>query len=398
MIENTAQYIPCDRPRQLPTLTEKAKVLIVEDEEELIDVLEYNLLRQGYEVLIARDGLEACRQIGAKKPDLILLDLLLPLLDGWEVCSMVRSHQEPTIAGTPIIILSALGATDDRIRGYDLGADLCLPKPYSVREVMIKTRQLIEQHRNFLRLTKSICSLRQQTSLQDNWQQALFHELRNQLAIISTLAEILRQPAALPEPEQSAKYADQIIDNTQFLGTLAENYLLVREVEKDHQFLDAEPLVLHQLLAEILQVFTPLAEKKACDLELNCPRELMLDSHPVSVKIILSTLLDNALKYSPLDGNVTLSATMNKEQIIMMVEDDGPRIPTEEQEKIFEKFYRGSTAKNTAPGHGLGLYMARILARAMGGDLQLTTGEFPGSCFALTLPAQRPAVVDSTRS
>lgn len=121
-------------------------ILVVEDEAELAEVLEFNLLRSGFEVLIAGDGLEACRIIGRHKPDLILLDLQLPKLDGWEVCRMIRSQPDPQACATPIIMLSALGTTDDRIKGYDLGADLYLPKPYSIMEVLQKTRQLIDQH------------------------------------------------------------------------------------------------------------------------------------------------------------------------------------------------------------------------------------------------------------
>ncbi len=127
------------------------RVLIVEDEPELAEVLEYNLIRYGFEVLVARDGIEACRIIGQEKPDLILLDLLLPLLDGWEICRRLRLHQNSTIASTPVIMLSALGSADDRLKGYDLGADLYLPKPYVIKEVLLKSRQLIEQHRDSTR-------------------------------------------------------------------------------------------------------------------------------------------------------------------------------------------------------------------------------------------------------
>jgi response regulator RpfG family c-di-GMP phosphodiesterase len=127
------------------------RVLIVEDEPELAEVLEYNLIRYGFEVLVARDGMEACRIIGQEVLDLILLDLLLPLLNGWEICSMLRSHQNSIIASTPVIMLSALGSADDRLKGYDLGADLYLPKPYVMKEVLFKSRKLIEQHRDSAR-------------------------------------------------------------------------------------------------------------------------------------------------------------------------------------------------------------------------------------------------------
>jgi len=96
------------------------RVLIVEDEAELAEVLEYNLIRNGFDVVVAADGLEACRLISREKPDLILLDLMLPLLDGWDVCRMLRTHEDPLMARIPIIMLSAMGTVDDLLKGYDL--------------------------------------------------------------------------------------------------------------------------------------------------------------------------------------------------------------------------------------------------------------------------------------
>jgi len=118
-------------------------ILIVEDDLELSEILEFNLTRKGFDVLVAKDGLDACRVIGREKPDLILLDIMLPLLDGWEICRMVRSHLDPLIARTPIIKLSALSSREDKLKGYDLGADLYLPKPYKMKEVIISAQQLI---------------------------------------------------------------------------------------------------------------------------------------------------------------------------------------------------------------------------------------------------------------
>lgn len=175
----------------------QGRVLIVEDENELAEVLEYNLIRNGFDVIVAHDGLEACRIIGRDKPDLILLDLMLPLLDGWEVCRMLRTHQDRLVADIPVIMLSALGSTDDRLKGYESGADLYLPKPYVIKEVVLKSLQLIEKRREYLSLADKISSLEKWNNLQDNWQHVLFHELRNQLTIISGMAQHLNTQGGL---------------------------------------------------------------------------------------------------------------------------------------------------------------------------------------------------------
>ena len=362
------------------------KVLIVEDEDEVAEVLEFNLLRRGFEVFVAKDGLQACRMIGKENPDLILLDLLLPLLDGWEVCKMVRLHHDQKLAKTPIIMLSALGSTDDRIKGYDLGADLYLPKPYSIKEVIVKARQLISKHRENLKLSQNLSSLQNLSELQDQWQQVLFHELRNQLTLISGIAEHLQSSTADLADQQSDQLTGQIVDSSQYLGALADNYLLVRNMENHSEQLQTEAIILHDILTEITQIFKLQAVQKACDLEVICPADIVINLHPIGLKIILSSLLDNALKYSMLDGNVILSVEKDVSHVCIQVQDDGPGIDDEERNKVFDKFYRGVVTQDKPSGSGLGLYMARSLAEAMGGHLELIDNHLPGCCFQLQLP------------
>ncbi len=364
------------------------KILIVEDENELAEVLEFNLLRTGFDVLIATDGLEACRLIGKEKPDLILLDLMLPLLDGWEICRMVRAHHDQLVAKTPIIMLSALGSSDDRIKGYGLGADHYLPKPYFIKEIIIKSQQLIRQRREFVQLSEQVSSQKSRNELQDQWSQALFHELRNQLTVISGMAEHIQSSTSELPHERSVQFAGQIANSTNFLGAIAENYLFIRQFENEPGHLNTEPIILKDLLAEAAQLLEPLAVKKACDLEIICPDEVILNLHSTGLKLIITNLLDNALKYSQVDGHVSLSVEATESQIIVQVQDDGPGIPVEEHSKVFEKFYRGASVRHTNSGTGLGLYMARILAQSMGGSLELVEKQQPGCCLALSFPKQ----------
>lgn len=362
------------------------KVLVVEDEEELAELLRFNLQRCGFEVAVASDGLAACKLIGGEKPDLILLDLMLPLLSGWEICRMVRAHHDPRIAKTPIIMLSALGSVDDRIKGYDSGADLYLPKPYAIKEVMIKTGQLIEQHRENMRIAGKIEGLKIRHEQQDRWQQAMFHELLNQLTVISGIAEHLKSESAALPREESADFAGQIADSSHYLGLIAENYLFVRKFEENSGALKNEPLCLGDLLSETIRMFAPVARKKSCQVKLAGNSDVILDLPPVGLKIVLSNLLDNALKYSPAGGQVRLKVAEDATGVLVRIEDDGPGIPAAERSRVFERFYRGEGHREETPGTGLGLYMARTLARSMGGGLELAHNDSPGCRLELRLP------------
>ena len=120
-----------------------AKVLIVEDDEHIAQLLHYNCKKQGFLSLIAYDGLEALNIVERECPSIILLDILLPKLDGFEVCRLIRTHQHVHIASTPIILISALTSPDDKEKGLGLGANAYLPKPFSVREVFQVAKRLL---------------------------------------------------------------------------------------------------------------------------------------------------------------------------------------------------------------------------------------------------------------
>ncbi|MCF6179978.1 MAG: hybrid sensor histidine kinase/response regulator, partial [Geopsychrobacter sp.] len=356
---------------------------------ELAETLEYNLIRSGYEVLIAADGLEACRVIGREKPDLILLDLLLPVLDGWEVCRMLRNHHDPLVARIPVVMLSALGATDDRLKGYDLGADLYLPKPYAFKEVRLKIGQLIAQHHEFCQLAHKVSSMKRWGTLQDNWQHVLFHELRNQLTIISGMAQHLMKKTQWDE-EHAQQYVQHIHNSSDYLGTLAMNYLMVRQVENDPDQLQLEALNLQDLFNELARLFSPIAKQKDCRLIFDCKVIKPIEVQPVGLKIILSSLIDNALKYAP-KGEVEVRAGIKDQTFLIEIIDNGPGIAPEERERVFDKFYRGTT-NSEAKGSGLGLYMARTLAASMGGDLRLADQSQGGGHFLLSFAASQKTV------
>ncbi len=123
------------------------KVLIVEDEAELAMLLEHYLKNRGFVTAIAGDGLTACRMINSLRPDLILLDIKLPELDGWEICRLVRKIPDRELASTPIMMLTALATNQDRAQGFKMGADDYMTKPYSLKDIVLRANKLIDRYK-----------------------------------------------------------------------------------------------------------------------------------------------------------------------------------------------------------------------------------------------------------
>jgi two-component system alkaline phosphatase synthesis response regulator PhoP len=125
-------------------MEEKKKLLLIEDDEHILELLKYNLETRHYEICIARDGDEGIRLARAEKPDLIILDLMLPKVDGLDVCRVVRKDDQ--VADTPIIMLTAKGSEMDKITGLELGADDYITKPFSIRELMTRIKVVLRRY------------------------------------------------------------------------------------------------------------------------------------------------------------------------------------------------------------------------------------------------------------
>ncbi|OHB33827.1 MAG: hypothetical protein A2X84_10580 [Desulfuromonadaceae bacterium GWC2_58_13] len=363
------------------------RVLIVEDETELAELLEFNLRRQGFFPSIAHDGLSACRLIGKERPELILLDLMLPDLDGWEICRMVRSHPESEMAQVPIIMLTAMGTLKDRVRGIELGADIYLSKPYSIKEVLLHVQQLITRRRRQRKMEQELDQLQTTINQEKNWQQMLFHELRNQLLVISGYSFRLDSRHQEHNPQMSREYLQAINRSSNYLNKLAEEFMIIRQVDSGGCQLPQTPTEPQWLVEEIVELFRPHARDQGKTLELHSQAVFPLNLNQTALKLILSNLLENAVKYSGIGKRIAVRLTPTTTGLEIRVEDDGPGIAPDDLELIFDKFYRSPKLSDKLTGTGLGLYTARTLARAMGGEIRVHNRSEGGACFVVSLPA-----------
>ena len=362
------------------------RVLVVEDEAEILEPLAYSLRKAGFDVLCAADGLTACRLIGNEQPDLILLDIMLPDLDGWDVCRMLRQHPDPQVASTPIIMLTALGTPEDKYRGLELGADLYLPKPYSIREVILLAGKFVSKRHREVALETRLAEVEATEQQNRDLQHLLFHELTNQLLILNGFTELLH---AKPDRSNADLCLDAIYRSSNYLQLLAEEVLLIRQISDGRLVLPSEFFQIDELVREIIRVYQASAGEKNMQL-----RWLVAEKTPtvrlnrLAVKIILSALIDNAIKYGSAGQLITLRCATTDIRFELTVVDQGPGIPPEDQERIFEPYYRQHGVQGKPTGRGLGLYGVRMLARAMGGATTVESEAGRGSCFRVNLPVE----------
>lgn len=375
---NAQTLLPIVDSADLPT------ILVVEDEEDIANLLAYRLRREGFQVQIAGDGGEGCRMVEKVRPDCILLDLMLPVRDGWSVCRTVRAHEDAQLAATPIVMLTALGDQETRVQGIETGADVFLSKTVPFREILANCRRLVSNHRSSFALHAELSRLRSQQQHSDDLQSILCHELRNQLTVIAGFCSRLVRSLG-GRKERGA--AEAIHRSTLSLASLAEEILLYRRIEAGDFNLPPAEIAPATVIEEVADLYRPVAAAKGIGLERlgHLPATIWLNRS--GLKIILSSLLENAIKYSPAGTTVSLLGHTTGELVMFEVSDQGPGIPDDEKERIFECRYRGRLTSETSNGTGIGLFAARKLATALGGGIEVSDRSEGGSAFLVWFTA-----------
>ena len=362
----------------------KGRILVVEDDEDLSHMMAYNLSKRGYHTMTALDGLVACRLIETEKPDLILLDIMLPGMDGWQICEVIRNHDHEDISEIPIIMLTALGSPEEKLKGIEMGADDYIPKPFSVKEVLLKVDRLIEREMKKKHLNAEVKKLEAMESQRTDFQNMLFHELKNQLVIIGGYSKRIAEKRFLT-PEIKRHCAGAITECSRSLNLLAEEVLLLSRLEAGEYPLPLEEVCLEEILRQIIFVLSNQADEKGIRIHFECTENIpIMRLNPTAVKLALSNLIENAVKYSPEQSDISVRIGLKRKVgVTVEVEDRGPGIPEKEREMIFDRFYRGENVKNQTKGTGLGLYISKSLIESMGGAIRLESTGANGSCFSV---------------
>jgi two-component system, sensor histidine kinase and response regulator len=371
------------------------RVLIVEDDEDLVHLLEYNLSKKGFATMAALDGLDACHLIEKEKPDLILLDIMLPGLSGLEICRIIRSHDHEEISDIPIIMLTALGSLEAKLKGIEMGADDYIPKPFSLKEVLIKVERLIGREKKKKQLNSEVKRLEEGEKRQTDFQSMLFHELKNQLVIIGGYSSIITKRQRLA-PEKYRHCAGVINECSCFLNSLAEEILLLSRLETGEYPLPLEDICPKELSQQIISVLSQRAKQKEISIYFKRAGKIpIMKLNSTALKLSLSNLIENAIKYSPKNSSIRVSLlSQGENEVFVEVKDNGPGIPEKDMGKIFNKFYRGENVKNTTKGTGIGLYLTKILIEEMGGMIEVESKDGNGSCFRVML-RNLPEIQDS---
>ncbi len=356
------------------------KILVVDDSPDNVFLIKTILEEEGYEVNTAENGYSALKKLEELTFDLILLDLMMPGMDGYEVTKHIRGNTE--ISFVPILLITAHDSPNVA-HGLDLGADDFIRKPVTVDELLARVRSL-------LRLKHSIDERDEIARQREDFVSRLTHDLRTPLVAEERMMMLLKE-GALGELSPSMQEALTIMarSNSNLLA-MVNTLLEVYRFEAGRKTLAFLPVEIQQLIKEVASELTPLGEEKGLEIKVDIeqanPTKVMGDR--LELHRLLTNLVGNAIKFTD-NGSVTICFSVDSSDcgaITIKIVDTGQGISPEQQVTLFERFRPGSHKRS---GSGLGLYLSRRIVEAHQGTIEVNSQLAKGSIFTVTLPMKQ---------
>ncbi|MBX3219171.1 MAG: response regulator [Labilithrix sp.] len=358
-------------------------VLVVDDNAANRLLVEAQLDAAGYTVTQAESGAQALSAFAAGAIDLVLLDVMMPGMDGFETCRRLRAL--PGGDEVPVLFLTALHDHETHDKALVSGADDFLGKPFHRTELLIRVRSLIRISRlqNELRRDRdALLTVQRQKELLTS---LLVHDLKNPLAgILANGDFVLSTSDVSGEPKAAV---EDMMASTEAMHQMVMNLLDISRAESGALSPSRAEVDVAALLREVEGPARRRAESRRQTLRVEVAPDLApIQVDPLLLRRTLENLLDNSLRYTPSDGAIDVVARVDDGALVLEVTDEGPGIPPERRERIFDKYAQVDGSAIDRTSRGLGLVFCRMAIEAHGGEISIADHQPQGAVFRLKLP------------
>ncbi len=368
--------------------------MVVDDEELNVRFLSTFLRRKGYAVESADRGLVALRMIESQMPDIVLLDAMMPEMDGFEVCRHLRENPKTRLL--PVIMVTALHSVEDEVKALDSGADDFLPKPINNLELIARLRSQLrikslhdELAEHKVQLEEKNKKLEELQGLRDSLTQMVVHDLKNPLTGIMGCTELLASPMD-GMSDKHRTIVRKIEESSMTMLKMITDMLDISRMEENKVQLRKEHFYISELFDANMNELSPMMAKnniRACvEIEERMPP---MEADKDLIHRVVANLLHNAVKHSMKNGRIWLRASYDPSipGAQISVKDEGEGVPAEYREKIFEKFAQADLKKlGLKTDRGLGLTFCKLAVEAHGGRIWVDSEVGKGSEFRFYVP------------
>jgi signal transduction histidine kinase len=342
------------------------------------------MLERGYyQVESAENGEEALDLLSSYKPDLVLLDIQMPGMDGLEVCRRIRERPNGDLL--PIIFLTGDERPDVHAQAFQAKGDDFLRKPVLSAELIVRIRSLMRLKRLQAEILAERDSLLDLQKQREQLFQFIVHDLKNPLSAIQMGLELLDERDD-NSPTSQAQLG-RLLNTAHSMGRMIQNILDIGRAEQVGLELHKTRIALSTWIPHLLKEVESQARSRSHELEWECPIELEVEADQEFLHRLVLNLIDNALKYSPSGSRTRIEARPSENGVRLEVRDQGQGIPQHMREQIFRKFVRiGEGPSDPRAGSGLGLAFCQLVAEAHEGRIWVEENSPRGSAFVLEIP------------
>lgn len=358
----------------------KRRILLVDDDVRNLRVLEGTLAPLRYELASVENGEEALASFADDPPDLVLLDVMMPGLSGYDVCRRMKE----TSVFVPVVLVTALDDRDSMVTGLDSGADDFISKPVDGVELRARVQSLLRSKAAHDDLRESYEQLKEAEAARDTLTHMLVHDLRNPLTAMHGYMQLLQMmDLSIADPRAPG----HVLSSASSISTMldmVDGILDIAKMEAGEMKLTPVQVDLSTVVDTVEETLGGHTESRSVTVErrLNVP-EVSADVD--FLRRVLINIVGNAIAYSPRGGTVMVASDSDGDQVRVTVSDEGPGIPEAQRELIFEKFKQADGAAK-ARSSGLGLAFCKLAVEAHGGRIGVEDGQSGGSAFWFVLP------------
>jgi len=355
-------------------------VLIVDDNPVNLRVMIQHLAAENYETRIAQSGEEALEQLELALPDIILLDIMMPGINGFETCKRIKTI--PSAQDIPIIFMTALSETENKVKGLKLGAVDYITKPFQHEEVLAR----INTH---LTIRRQQMALNHLNATKDRFFSIIAHDLRGVFNPLMISTDMLIKIATKEESSKMVKFANSVKKSTHNAYELLENLLTWSRCQRNSIEVAVTKMDIGQVIEKNIDLYIEKAQQKNITLSHDVSRGVIVYADRNITDTILRNLIANALKFTHESGSIKIFIEQKDDSVNVSVHDNGTGIDQEGLEKLFKidsKYKKKGTANEH--GTGLGLILCKELSIKNRGNIWVTSQLDQGSTFTFSLKTQ----------
>ncbi len=362
----------------------KEVILVVDDQMTNLKILS-SILSKEYSLGIANSGENALKYLASNSPDLILLDIMMPEMDGYEVCRKIK--QDEAYRDIPVIFLTAKTDIDDVVRGFEYGAVDYITKPFNISELKVRVRNHLNLQAARNDLKKANEQLKKINQEKDRFFSIIAHDLRSPLSGFAGLSELLVQQIRANNLDMIEKYASAMQQSSKITMELLMNLMTWSRAQTGTLEYQPETLSIPGIVNENIALLQNAADEKSITLTTQIPDDATFSADKEMMGVVLRNSISNAIKFTNPGGSVKISAEKIAREVNFSVIDDGIGMNEEMVNSLFRidtKVRRIGT--NKEPSTGLGLLLCKEFVDMHGGQISVESEEGKGTKISVSIP------------